>query len=168
VSDFWDWAVCAYGGAGVADACLALQDADDQNVPLLLWAVWLACEGHEMNAALASDAADLARQWSESLIVPLRALRRRLKTALTTGDEAVRLPLREKIKAIELESERGVMALLAGLSEFKKINSNQMVDSVVLANLHAVATAWGGAVPAEGLSRLTEALSDGRFLRYNA
>ena len=41
----WDWAVAAYGADGVADACLELQDAAGQNVPLLLWAAWTARTG---------------------------------------------------------------------------------------------------------------------------
>ena len=40
----WDWAVAAYGADGVAPACLELQDAAGQNVPLLLWAGWCAAE----------------------------------------------------------------------------------------------------------------------------
>ncbi|MDI6624629.1 MAG: TIGR02444 family protein, partial [Brevundimonas sp.] len=38
MSDLWDWAVRAYASDGVGDACLHLQDAAGQNVPLLLWA----------------------------------------------------------------------------------------------------------------------------------
>jgi uncharacterized protein (TIGR02444 family) len=38
MSGLWDWAVAAYGAPDVGDACVALQDSHDQNVPLLLWA----------------------------------------------------------------------------------------------------------------------------------
>lgn len=163
---FWDWAVKTYGGEGVAEACLNLQDEDGQNVPLLLWAVWMACSGREVNAALAAESAALARNWSDELIAPLRHLRRRLKTAVSMDDEALRLPLREKIKAVELEAERALMVKLSGLGVVPDFDENQDVKSVSAANLQAVSHAWNGCVPGSGLSRLSEALSDGRFLRY--
>jgi uncharacterized protein (TIGR02444 family) len=163
---FWDWAVGAYRGEGVADACLALQDEDGQNVPLLLWAAWLASEGFGLGDALAAESAALARHWSDELVVPLRTLRRRLKTELSTGDEALRLPLREKIKAVELEAERALMMKLAELDGAPNFKANQDVSVISAANLRTVSRAWGGIVPEAGLSRLCEALSDGHFLRY--
>lgn len=164
---FWDWAVKAYGGAGVAEACLSLQDEDGQNVPLLLWAVWLASEGFGLTGSLAAEAAALARNWSDELIMPLRTLRRRLKMELSADDEDLRLPLREKIKAIELEAERALMTKLAALQSFVKFEADQSVKGRSAANLRAVSQTWSGIVPEAGLSRLIEALSDGRFLQYN-
>ncbi len=163
----WNWAVKAYGGEGVADACLSLQDEDGQNVPLLLWAAWLANEGFGLTDSLAAEAAMLARNWSDELIVPLRLLRRRLKTELSTDDEALRLPLREKIKAIELEAERALITKLAGLEGSVKFEINQDVKVISAVNLRIVSQAWGRVVPKARLSRLIEALSDGRFLQYN-
>ena len=164
---FWNWAVKAYGGEGVAEACLALQDEDGQNVPLLLWAAWLASEDFGISDSLATEAAALARNWSDELIVPLRLLRRRLKTELSTGDEGLRLPLREKIKTIELEAERALMTKLTGFEVTIKSDINQDIRSAAVANLRAVSQAWGRGVSETGLSRLIEALSDGRFLQYN-
>jgi uncharacterized protein (TIGR02444 family) len=167
MTDFWDWAVKVYGGEGVAEACLRLQDEDGQNVPLLLWAIWLACEGWSVSESQARKAADLARNWSSELIAPLRLLRRRLKTELSTGDEALRLPLREKIKAIELEAERALMLQLAGLNDLMKIDLNQSVNRQAFNNLRVMSQAWDHVVPESALLRLIEALSDGRFLQYN-
>jgi uncharacterized protein (TIGR02444 family) len=164
---FWDWAVKAYGGDGVAEACLSLQDKDGQNVPLLLWAAWRATQGVALSESQAREAAVLARNWSDELIVPLRLLRRRLKTELSTDDEALRLPLREKIKAFELEAERALMAKLEALEGAKESLINHQVKAVCAVNLQAVSHAWSGDVPESGLLRLTEALSDGRFLQYN-
>lgn len=164
---FWNWAVKAYGGEGVAEACLSLQNEDGQSVPLLLWAVWLASEGFGISDSLAAEAVALARNWSDELIVPLRLLRRRLKTQLSTGDEAMRLPLREKIKAIELEAERALMTRLTSLEGSVKFEENQDVKVAVMANLRVISQTWGRGVPESGLSRLIEALSAGRFLQYN-
>jgi uncharacterized protein (TIGR02444 family) len=163
----WDWAVRAYGGDGVAEACLCLQDEDGQNVPLLLWAVWLADQGIELGESPAGKAAALARNWSDDLIGPLRLLRRRLKTELTVADEAVRLPLREKIKAIELEAEQALMIKLAALKGAGKADINYNLSGLAMSNLRVVSRKWGGNIPETGLARLIEALSDGRFLQYN-
>lgn len=163
----WDWAVRAYGGEGVAGACLSLQDEGGQNVPLLLWAAWLAGQGIELGESPAGKAAALARNWSDDLIVPLRALRRRLKTQLTQGDEAARLPLRDKIKAIELEAEQALMTKLAALEVMGKPVINYNLSGLAMTNLRAVSRKWGGTMPEAGLARLIEALSEGRFLQYN-
>lgn len=169
MNDFWGWAVRAYAGKGVADLCLSLQDDDDQNVPLLLWAAWLATEGRAADS-VAADAANLVRQWSEAAILPLRTVRRRLKTEVADGDEAWRLPLREKIKAAELEAERGLMAQLAALRTPDvpvKNDTNHTINAQVAQNLRVVARAWHEKVPGEALMRLSQALSDGQFLRYD-
>lgn len=163
-ADFWNWAVRAYGGEGVAEACLSLQDDDGQNVPLLLWAAW---RRGVVDAALAHRAADVTRIWSAEAIEPLRILRRRLKTALIEGDEAQRLPLREKIKAIELDAERALMDQLVALENPVKFETNQNVNAQILAGLRTVAAAWGDSVPLAGLERLTEALIKGQFLGYD-
>lgn len=154
----------AYSGDGVAEACLSLQDDDGQNVPLLLWAAW---HGAPLNQALALKAADVARIWSGEVIVPLRILRRRLKNTLTDGDEAQRLPLREKIKGLELAAERALMDQLVVLKNPVKFKANQSVKAEVLTSLRTVSAAWGDIVPDAGLKRLTEALIKGQFLGYD-
>lgn len=163
-ADFWNWAVKAYGGEGVAEACLSLQDDHSQNVPLLLWAAW---HGALLDKALALKAADMARIWSGEVIVPLRILRRRLKITLTDGDEVHRLPLREKIKGLELEAERALMDQLVAFKNPIKFETNQSVNAQAFANLRTVSAAWGDIVPDAGLERLTEALIKGQFLGYD-
>jgi len=130
MSEFWDWAVAAYDRPGVAEACLDLQDRYDQNVPLLLWAIW---RGGDLPAAVA-----LARQWEAEVTGPLRGVRRRLKGR--PGAEA----LREQVKAVELEAERTLMRQL-------EILAAPVVDD---AALRAVADAYGAPPPAAALERL--------------
>ena len=45
MSDLWTWTLTAYKAPGVAETCLSLQDHHEQNVPLLLWAAWVAVTG---------------------------------------------------------------------------------------------------------------------------
>ena len=153
-TDFWDWAVDIYGREGVAEACLALQDDHDQCVPLLLWAAWRAHEGRGIDEAEAAKAARIARVWAGEVIAPLRQVRRRLKIPLEDGDEAVRLPLREKIKGLELEAERVLMRRLSDMSH-EKYDEKQGVGEALV----AVAQGWAANTPTEGLNRLAEALT---------
>lgn len=154
MTDFWDWAVKAYARDGVADACLALQDDHGQCVPLLLWAAWRARVGQGIGESEASKAAGIARLWSEDVVAPLRQVRRRLKTPLESGDEAIRLPLREKIKALELDAERALMARLEALVPEKSYAKQAIGESLL-----RVARAWSSEVPKDGLAGLAEALT---------
>ena len=164
MSEFWEWAVAAYAGEGVAEACLTLQDDHGQCVPLLLWAAWRAARGQGVQAA---EAAALARTWSDEAIAPLRAVRRRLKTPLSSEDDARRLPLREQVKAAELVAERALMGLLEALPAREK-TAHQTAEDLCRAHLDACAHAWGEKMPPEARDRLCQALTKGDFLRYNA
>lgn len=163
--DVWSWAVAAYGAPGVAEQCLELQDAHDQNVPLLLWAAWAATYG-PVSDVMASQAAGMARVWSEAAIIPLRRVRRRLKQPLSDGDEAPRLALREQAKAMELQAEKVLLEQLAALSGAGDHLPDDLMPTVMLDAVQAVASAWSGDYPAEKLARLTQTLSDWQKLRY--
>ena len=163
--DVWSSVVAAYGAPGVAEQCLELQDAHEQNVPLLLWAAWAATQG-AVSDVVAAQAAGIARAWSEAAIVPLRSIRRRLKQALSEGDEAPRLALREQVKAIELHAEKVLLEQLAGLSTGADGLPDDLVPTVMLDALLNVASAWSDDYPAEKLARLTQTLSDWQKLRY--
>ncbi|HZV84884.1 MAG TPA: TIGR02444 family protein, partial [Brevundimonas sp.] len=96
----WDWALAAYRADGVADACLELQDAAGQNVPLLLWAGWCAAEGRAADAGTLEAASDTARVWEETAIAPLRAVRRALKVRAPDLDDGSREAVRAEVKAV--------------------------------------------------------------------
>jgi uncharacterized protein (TIGR02444 family) len=158
MTDFWDWAVAAYAGEGVAEACLRLQDDHGQCVPLLLWAAWRVHEGQGVGETDAVKAALIARTWSNDVVTPLRQVRRRLKTLLDEGDEAIRLPLREKIKALELDAERALMARLSDMA-----SENSYLKQDIDVGLLRVAGAWSAMDTTDGLkdglARLAEALT---------
>lgn len=102
-----------YARAGVAAALVALQDAADRDVTLMLFAMWLGLSGRGGLAAPQMAAADRAVGLLRGqLITPLRTLRRRLKAF---GDADIR-QLREQIKAIEIEAELAALERLAQLA----------------------------------------------------
>lgn len=149
MTEFWDWAIAVYERPGVAEACLRLQDAHGQCVPLLLWAAWSG----ETDQALAAEAASQARSWL-AIIEPLRAVRRRLKSPVSRDDDGARLPLRERVKATELAAEQALMAGLEALSP------GRTPGRPVLPGLLTVSAAWGGRVPVEVLARLADLLQE--------
>ncbi len=149
MTEFWDWAVAVYERPGVAEACLRLQDAHGQCVPLLLWAAW---SGETQNP-VAAEAAARARSWL-AVIEPLRAVRRRLKTEVSRDDENTRLPLRERVKATELAAEQALMMALQTLTP------DRVAGRPVLPALLTVSAAWGGRVPVEVLARIADLLQE--------
>lgn len=153
-TDLWDWAVSVYGRNDVAEACLALQDNHDQCVPLLLWAAWRAQEGRGVDEPEAVKAVGIARIWAGEVVAPLRQMRRRLKSPLEEGDDAVRLPLREKIKGLELEAERALMRRLSDVCREKDYVKQDVIEALVI-----VSQAWAANTSKEGLERLAEALT---------
>ena len=86
----WDWAVAAYGAPEVGEACLALQDSHEQNVPLLLWSAWVAATGRRPDEETLEAACDTARAWDSVVVAPLRAVRRTLKAPVPDIDDGPR------------------------------------------------------------------------------
>ncbi|MEM1110882.1 MAG: TIGR02444 family protein [Pseudomonadota bacterium] len=96
----WDYAVATYARAGVAAACLALQDEQGADVNLVLYALWLADQGQalELEQVAAVDA--VIDEWRREVVMPLRELRRRWR-ALPSAAE-----FRTSLHELELQAER--------------------------------------------------------------
>ena len=151
---FWDWAVAAYAAPGVAEECLHLQDVHDQAVPLLLWAAWQAETGRAPDEEAIEGAIDTTRVWADHAVVPLRELRRALKTRRPDMDDADREAVRAQVKAAELEAERRLMLALEGLAPAPGGKAPATVDLLV-----RVAREWGDQIPRPALVHLAEALA---------
>lgn len=149
----WDWSLKAWAVDGVADACLELQDAAGQNVPLLLWAAWAASAGRVPDDEVLEAACDTARAWQETAIAPLRAVRRALKPRAPDLDDAAREGLRVRVKAVELEAERHLLAALEALAPPPSGPAPPCLDALV-----TVARAWSPMTPRAGLIKLAERL----------
>jgi len=153
MSELWDWAVRAYGSDGVSDACLHLQEAAGQNVPLLLWAAWAARTGRTPDADTLEAACDAARAWQDAAIAPLRDIRRALKGRNPDLEDADREAVRLQVKAVELEAERRLLLALEALSPPSTGPSRPVIDALV-----AVARQWSPMTPRAGLIGLVERL----------
>jgi uncharacterized protein (TIGR02444 family) len=80
---FWRFSLHFYRQAGVADACIALQDDCGVDVNLLLFLLWLAAGGRQLSATNVQELDDAVRGWRTLTIVPIRDVRRQLKGAPT-------------------------------------------------------------------------------------
>jgi uncharacterized protein (TIGR02444 family) len=109
---FWRFSLVFYSRPGVADALLRLQDRHGCDINLILFALWCGAV-----LRLRLDAADLAAAEAaiaplrDEIVVPIRVLRRRLKSAAETDAQ----DLRRRVAALELACERRVQYRLADL-----------------------------------------------------
>lgn len=105
-SPFWRFSLNFYRQPGVGDACIALQDGAGIDVNLLLFLLWQARQNRTFATA---DIDELDRRigtWRDMTVVPLRKIRRALKSPPVPVEGAIAEAFRNKIKAVELEAER--------------------------------------------------------------
>ncbi|MFT3998510.1 MAG: TIGR02444 family protein [Asticcacaulis sp.] len=157
MSDFWDWAVRAYGAPGVAEACLVLQDTHHQCVPLILFGAWAEARGYGLDAEVCEAAVDTARVWADEVITPLRTIRRRIKGPVSDMDAAARHDIREQIKATELGAEKALMVSLEALID------PEAPGGVRSENVLRLARHWAPVVPRVALNHLRARLSSGGY-----
>jgi uncharacterized protein (TIGR02444 family) len=110
----WRFALAIYGQPGVADACLMLQDRLGLDVNILLFATYATTECSVTVTAQDIQAMDAAVQaWRTQAVMPLRALRRRLKQGFGPPESEYAEMLRSKVKQTELLAEQIELAMLA-------------------------------------------------------
>ncbi len=153
MSDLWTWAVAAYDAPGVAEACLSLQDHNEQNVPLLLWAAWVAVTGRRPDEETIEAACDAARAYDTVVVAPLRAVRRTLKAPIPDVDNDHREALRQQVKALELDAERRLMLELEDLAPPPSGAARRAIDG-----LAETAKLWARVVPRPALTTLADRL----------
>lgn len=153
MSDFWTWAVAAYGAPGVAEACLSLQDHNEQNVPLLLWAAWVAVTGRRPDEETIEAACDAARAYDAVVTAPLRAVRRTLKAPIPDVADDHREALRQQVKGLELDAERRLMLELEDLAPAPSGAPRRAIDG-----LAETAKLWARIVPRPALTTLADRL----------
>jgi uncharacterized protein (TIGR02444 family) len=121
---FWDYALGLYRREGVEAACLELQQRHGLDVNVVLFCCWLARSGTPVDEATLGRIAATTEAWQAEFVRPLRAVRNRLKAALTQpqpGGITARWPdlaaaLRQRVLALEIDGERLEHLLLAELA----------------------------------------------------
>ena len=115
---FWDFSLATYGREGVADACIALQEAHGADVNILLFCAWAGRNGVRLDRAQIEAACETVRGWHEDIVRPLRSVRRRLKTAVDDdAPGALQSALRARVQKIEIDAEHIEQLRLAALAD---------------------------------------------------
>ena len=113
-ADLWSFALTTYACPGVESACLRLQ-AQGADVCLLLCGAWLEQRAVTATAERIQALKHIARPWQTDVIEPLRRVRTQLR-AMAQQDEDL-AGLRERVKALELDAERQLLARLEALAQ---------------------------------------------------
>lgn len=101
-SEFWNFSLTVYGEAGVASACLHLQDQGGVNVNLLLLCGWLGATGRgALDDEAWSELTRWTQAWDETVVIPLR----RVRESLMTEEDRLLKTLRARVGACELDAE---------------------------------------------------------------
>ncbi len=154
---FWRFSLNFYRQAGVAEACITLQDDCGVDVNLMLFLLWLAANGRQLSLDNIKELDEAVRSWRELTIIPIREVRRRLKAAPTLVEAGKQETFRTKIKAIELEAERLQQEALYGRSRSAPRGSETPPPAAARANLAAYERVLGVRFPKPEVNRLVSA-----------
>ena len=154
---FWRFSLSFYRQAGVAEACIALQDDCGVDVNLMLFLLWLAANGRQVSLENIKELDQTVRSWRDLTIIPVREVRRKLKAAPTLVEAGKQEAFRTKIKAIELEAERLQQEALYARSRLTPRDSEARPPAAARANLAAYERVLGARFPNPALDRLVSA-----------
>jgi uncharacterized protein (TIGR02444 family) len=120
-SPFWRFSVKFYAVEGVAPACIELQDHAGVDVNLLFFLLWNATQNRTFSQEEVAELELTIGLWRETAVVPLRNVRRALKSPPPIMPRETAEAFRTRIKAVELEAERLQQEALYGLARSGRI-----------------------------------------------
>ncbi|MEE8058544.1 MAG: TIGR02444 family protein [Pseudomonadales bacterium] len=126
----WTYTLEVYGKVGVELILLQLQDDFGADINMLLCCYWMAAASREMTNEDLAGLIKASAKWRAQCIMPLRAVRRFLKSQ--QGVESIR----ERVKTLEVDTEQWQQAqMYRQLSSGNMRSSQQQVDALALQNL---------------------------------
>ncbi len=105
-SPFWRFSLEFYRLPKVADACIALQEEAGVDVNLLLFLLWQARQRRRLSTADVAALEAKIAPWRDATVIPLRSVRRALKSPPSLVEAMTAEAFRNRIKGVELEAER--------------------------------------------------------------
>jgi uncharacterized protein (TIGR02444 family) len=160
---FWRFSLFFYRQAGIAEACIALQDNCGVDVNLMLFLLWLAAGGRQLSTQNVKELDEAVRGWRELTIIPIREVRRALKGASTLVEAPKQEAFRTKVKALELEAERLQQEALYGRSRTMPRGTAASPPAAARANLAAYEDVLGTRLPQPTVDRLLSAFAAVKF-----
>jgi uncharacterized protein (TIGR02444 family) len=122
-SPFWRFSIKFYQVPGVAPACIELQDQAGVDVNVLFFLLWLATQNRALNKEQVAEIERNIGAWREMAVVPIRNVRRALKTPPPVMSADAAEGFRTRIKAVELEAERLQQEALFQMAEHGPLGS---------------------------------------------
>jgi uncharacterized protein (TIGR02444 family) len=105
-SPFWRFSLQFYRLPKVADACIALQEDCGVDVNLLLFLLWHARQRRRLSTVDVTELEGKIAPWRDITVIPLRSVRRALRSPPALVEAPTAEAFRNRIKAVELEAER--------------------------------------------------------------
>ena len=105
-SPFWRFSVKFYAVPDVAQACIELQDRAKVDVNVLFFLLWNATQNRALSHAEVAELDRMIGAWRDATVIPLREVRRALKSPPPVMAPDAAEGFRTRIKAVELEAER--------------------------------------------------------------
>jgi uncharacterized protein (TIGR02444 family) len=116
--ELWNFSLRFYSNDVVSASCLALQDDCGADVNVLLLACFAAIRGAQFASPFFNDPSEPSSAWRESLVVPIRRVRRSLKNASFITSVADLGQFKKSLQVVELEAERIQQRLLVETGRF--------------------------------------------------
>jgi uncharacterized protein (TIGR02444 family) len=136
----WPYVLKLYGVPEFGPAGIALQDSVGADVDILLFLCFLADRGREASRDDVARIDTSIKGWRETVVKPVRALRRQLKDGIAPVPLAVSDAIRNVVKNIELDSERIQLETLEREFPADAMKASNL-DRVALARMNV--TAYG-------------------------
>jgi uncharacterized protein (TIGR02444 family) len=159
-SPFWRFSVKFYAAPAVADACIALQDQARVDVNILFFLLWNATERRALSATEVAEVERAIGGWRDMAVIPIRNVRRALKSPPPLMAPDIAEGFRTRIKAVELEAERLQQEALYDLAQSRRFG--QSVGSPIEAAQISVSAYQGvlGPFPPEPLDTVLSAFAN--------
>ncbi len=137
-SPFWHFSLGLYRAPGVADACLLLQDEAGVDVNLLFFLLWNASLKRQVSSNDVHAVDSHIAGWRKTAVIPLRDIRRALKSATGLIEPGAAELFRTRVKGLELEAERLQQETLFDLSQATPLGeAAPSADAAAHANIAA-------------------------------
>jgi uncharacterized protein (TIGR02444 family) len=158
-SPFWRFSLQFYRLPAVADACIALQEEAGADVNLLLFLLWNAAQGRVLSVAEVAGLEQKIAVWRQRAVIPLREIRRALKSPQGLIEIGAAEAFRTRIKAVELEAERLQQEAMYELVRESLLGEAALSATVAArANVAAYAKGCGKNFGVAAIETLVEAL----------
>ena len=129
-NEFWRFSLALYSEAGVAEECLALQQAIGADINLLLFCVWAGSRGIVLEGGDIERVMGRVAAWQDHVVRPLRSVRQNMKSLELEDSEN----FRGRVKSVEIEAEQIEQAMLFAYSE-RFQSTHRDIRNAVAANV---------------------------------